>query len=226
MALETPSYIDFHTHRRYDGEQAVFNVDALDADAVECACTTPYPFTVGIHPWRADAPVEQLQKAYAQIERCVHVDGFVAIGECGLDWVSDVARDAQMEVFEHQLELAHRLSLPVVLHCVRAFEEVMSILRARRVDRAVFHSFVGSAQQIERVVREGYFCSFSPRSLASARTCDAIRQIPSLALLVERDESIEPIESIYERIAALRGCSVEELRITLFGNYKRLIDNE
>ena len=174
-----------------------------------------------MHPWRADATEEQLHDAYARIERCAQAGGFVAIGECGLDWVSNVVRETQIAVFEHQLELANRLSVPVVLHCVRAFEEVMSTLRKVGAKQAVFHSFIGSAQQVERVVREGYLCSFSPRSLASSRTCEAIRSVDSSAILIESDECDEPIATVCERVAELRGCSVEELRQIVCDNYKR-----
>ena len=226
MALETAPYIDFHTHQRVGIGCEVLNVDALDAAAVEWACEAGLPFSVGVHPWRADATEEQLHDAYARIERCAQAGGFVAIGECGLDWVSNVVRETQIAVFEHQLELANRFSVPVVLHCVRAFEEVMNVLRKIGVKRAAFHSFIGSAQQVERVVREGYLCSFSLRSLASARTCEAIRSVVPSAILIESDESDEPIAAVYERIAELRDCSIEELRQIVCDNYKRLINND
>lgn len=219
-------YVDFHTHRRSGDALEILNVEALDAGAVARACQQGQPFSLGVHPWRADVSQTELQEAFSRIEQCVNVDGFVAIGECGLDWVSQVARAAQMSVFEQQIELAHRLAVPVVLHCVRAFEEVMQTLRVRKIRRAVFHSFVGSPQQAERVVREDYFCSFSPRSLASPRTREVIKAIAPSVMLVERDECECPIEEVYEAVATLRKCSVEELRELVFENYKRLIDNE
>lgn len=219
-------YVDFHTHRRSGDALEILNVEALDAGAVARACQQGQPFSLGVHPWRADASKAELQQAFLRIEQCASIDGFVAIGECGLDWVAKVDRAAQKSVFEQQMELARRLSVPVVLHSVRAFEEVIQILRVKKIKRAVFHSFVGSVQQAERVVSEGYFCSFSPRSLMSSRTCEAIRQIAPSALLIESDESAESIVSIYEQIAELRNCSVEELRKIVFENYKRLIDNE
>lgn len=219
-------YVDFHTHRRSGDALEILNVEALDAGAVARACQQGQPFSLGVHPWRADVSQTELQEAFSRIEQCVNVDGFVAIGECGLDWASQVARAAQMSVFEQQIELAHRLTVPVVLHCVRAFEEVMQTLRVRKIRRAVFHSFVGSPQQAERVVREGYFCSFSPRSLASPRTREVIKAIAPSVMLVERDECECSIEEVYEAVATLRKCSVEELREIVFDNYKRLIDNE
>lgn len=219
-------YVDFHTHLRRGDALEILNVDALDEAAVRAAMASECPFSLGIHPWHAAATEEQLSEALARVENGVVNSRFVVVGECGLDFAVEVDREVQRVVFERQVRLARRLSRPIVLHCVRAFEEVMNVLRTERVERAVFHSFIGSVEQAKRVAREGYVCSFSPRSLASPRTCEAIRQIALSALLVERDESAQPIEEIYEQIATLRGCSAEELRTIVFENYKRLIDNE
>lgn len=219
-------YVDFHTHSRRGDALEILNVDALDEAAVRAAVAGDQPFSMGVHPWHVAAAEEQLSEALIRIENGVVSSRFVAVGECGLDFSVEVDREVQRVVFERQVRLARRLSRPVVLHCVRAFEEVMKVLRTEQVEHAVFHSFIGSNVQAERVAREGYLCSFSPRSLASPRTCEAIRQIAPSALLVERDESVQPIAGIYEQIAALRGCSVEELRTIVFENYKRLIDNE
>ncbi|MBR2050259.1 MAG: TatD family hydrolase, partial [Rikenellaceae bacterium] len=95
-------YVDFHTHRRSGDALEILNVEALDAGAVARACQQWQLFSLGVHPWRADVSQTELQEAFSRIEQCVNVDGFVAIGECGLDWVSQVARAAQMSVFEQQ----------------------------------------------------------------------------------------------------------------------------
>lgn len=219
-------YIDFHTHRRRGGAVEILNVDLLDEGELSAAIVGAAPFTLGVHPWRADAGEERLSEAYERLVECSQLDNFVAVGECGLDWLAEVDRVAQIRVFEQQLRLAKSVHRTVVLHCVKAFEQMMSMLRNESVERAVFHSFIGSVQQMERVVSSGYLCSFSPRSLGSSRTCEVIRQIPSSAILIESDESDTRIEEIYEEVAALRGCSVEELADIVFDNYKRLITNE
>ena len=47
-----------------------------------------------------------------------------------------------------QLDLAERTGLPVVLHCVRAFEPLMKELQGRRLKAVIFHGFIGSPQQL------------------------------------------------------------------------------
>ena len=73
--------------------------------------------TVGIHPWQA------LVGDLAEVERLA--PSADAVGEIGLDYACDIPREEQMAIFRAQLTLAERLEKPIVLHCVRAFEDVM-----------------------------------------------------------------------------------------------------
>lgn len=230
MAPEIASYIDFHTHRRMGGDRIeVLNVDVSSVAAGELDAVFDAPFSVGIHPWNVsvdratnDVAIERLLTVIADHRG----RNLVAVGECGLDYVSEVDRNVQYAVFVEQLKIAQRYSLPVVLHCVRSFNDIMSALIANRVERAVFHSFIGSVQQAEWATAKGYLCSFSPRSLASSRTCEAVKHIAPTALLVESDDSAMTIEEIYVAVAALRGCAVEEIKEIVNNNYKRLINND
>lgn len=230
MAPEIAPYIDFHTHRRMGGDRIeVLNVDVSSVAAGELDAVFDAPFSVGIHPWNVAADYAINDAAIARLLAVIEKRrgrNLVAVGECGLDYVSVVDRNAQYVLFVEQIKIAQRYSLPVVLHCVRAFNEVMSALSATGVERAVFHSFIGSVQQAEWATAKGYLCSFSPRSLASSRTCETVKRIAPTALLVESDDSAMTIEEIYVAVAALRSCAVEEIKEIVNDNYKRLINND
>ena len=171
--------------------------------------------TVGIHPWHA--AVADL----AEVERLApSVD---AIGEIGLDFACDVPREAQERLFRAQLALAERLEKPVVLHCVRAFEEVVRVLSEYRLRAVIFHGFIGSTEQAQRAVTQGYYLSFGERTLRSPKTIAALRSTPLSRLFVETDESTTPIEEIYAHIANLRGITTAELIATTEENFKRVL---
>lgn len=175
------------------------------------------PITAGIHPWEA-APgaAESLRPLAEEVQ---------AIGEIGLDFACAVPRDIQTECFREQLALAREAGLPVVLHCVRAFEAVMRCLAERPPRAVIFHGFVGSPEQARQALGRGYYLSFGERTFASPRTIEALRATPSGRLFVETDTSATPIETIYARIAAARATTTDELRQATAENYQRIFGN-
>ncbi len=171
----------------------------------------------GIHPWHA--AVGDLARVEA---RASEVD---AIGEIGLDFACDTPREVQMDVFRAQLTIAERVQKPVVLHCVRAFEEVMRVLQDYHLRAVIFHGFIGSKEQAQRAVTEGYYLSFGERTFRSPKSLEAMRSTPLSHLFVETDESATPIEEIYAKIAELRGISAAALTTATEENFNRIFNS-
>lgn len=170
--------------------------------------------TEGVHPWDADMRLvatlgERLSDAQA-------------VGETGLDFVHGPSREMQTEALRAQLRLARERGLPVVLHCVRAFEPLMRELAACPPPAAIFHGFIGSPEQARQAVAKGYYLSFGERTFASRKTLEALREVPSDRLFFETDDSPAAIETIYARAAEVRRTTVEELRRATAENYRRL----
>lgn len=172
------------------------------------------PMAVGIHPWRA---------ANERLEGILF-DSAVAIGEIGLDFVCKVDRNVQEEVFRTQLKEAERRELPIILHCVRAFEPMMKILSEYTLPVVIFHGFIGSVQQAQRAIDKGYFLSFSSSSLRSPKTVEVLRNIPINRLFIETDDSQEAIEDMYLRVAQVRDISLEVLQNEIENNYNNILE--
>lgn len=170
--------------------------------------------TVGIHPWHA------ANCDLAEVEK--HAPSADAIGEIGLDYACEVPREVQTAVLRAQLTLAEQLEKPVVLHCVRAFEEVMKIVADYRLKAVIFHGFIGSKEQAQRALAQGYFLSFGERTFHSPKTIEALRITPLSQLFAESDESPTPIEEIYSKIADLRGVSTEDLDAAAKSNFAKI----
>lgn len=190
----TDPYVNIHTHRP-TGQGIELRVE-------------------GIHPWQAAAVAAGTLPA--------PTDSTQAIGEIGLDFARPVDRAAQFRLLRDQLALAERTRLPVVLHCVRAFESMMNELRGRRLKAVIFHGFIGSPVQAARAVAAGYCLSFGERTFRSPRTTEALRHMPVGQLFLETDDSPTPIETVYARAADVRGTTVEALRRALLENYNRI----
>ena len=154
------------------------------------------PRTAGIHPWNADKEdVSTIVPLLGEVQ---------AVGETGLDFVRGADRAVQLAAFRAQLALAHERQMPVVLHCVRAFEPVMRELDACRPRG------------------KGYYLSFGLRAFASPKTLESLRETPLSQLFLETDDSDVPIEEIYARAAKVKGVTPEELRRATLENYGRI----
>lgn len=187
-------YVDIHTHRP-------------TGQAVELR-------TAGIHPW--DAAEGDTDALEAELGRAQ------AIGETGLDRLRGPEMECQLHMLRDQLELARRYRLPVVLHCVRAFEPLMRELAAVPLRAVIFHGFIGSRQQAAEALKRGYYLSYGVRSFASPRSIEALCATPAERLFLETDDQETPIGEVYARAAELRGESVEALQRCTLANYERI----
>ena len=175
------------------------------------------PTMAGIHPWRA--------------EECVELPDFSCcdiVGETGLDYACEVDKEHQKRLFREHLDGATRANKPVVLHVVKAIEDVLNILKSYSTLRGIlFHGFIGSWQQAQRCIERGYYLSFGPRSLRSPKTREVITKMPLDLLFCETDAEQDKgdIEQVYSEVAQLRGINIEELKECIEKNYKRLIKN-
>lgn len=170
------------------------------------------PTMAGIHPWDAEHALELPDFASCDI-----------IGETGLDYACGVSIEAQERLFRNHLEAAESLAKPVVLHVVRSFEAVMSILADYTLQNVVFHGFIGSTQQAARAIERGYYLSFGLRSLRSERTRQAIEITPLDRLFVESDDDPDiDLHELYRQVSELKRITPQELMAQTVKNYYAL----
>lgn len=176
------------------------------------------PTMAGVHPWLAESGVGLPDFSQCDI-----------IGETGLDYACEVDRELQKSLFRRHLEAATKANKPVVLHVVRAVDDVLKILDEYSALRGViFHGFIGSWQQAERCIERGYYLSFGPRSLGSPKTCEVIAKMPQNLLFCETDAEHDKgnIEEVYREVAELRGVDIEGLITSIEENYNTIFRNE
>ncbi|MDE7004967.1 MAG: TatD family hydrolase [Alistipes sp.] len=183
--------------------------------------------TAGIHPW--DAVRQPLDEALARLEAELAQGAAQAVGEIGLDFARadcPQLRDAQTALFRAQLAVACERRLPVVLHCVRAFEETMRMLREQEPRAVIFHGFIGSPEQARRALERGYNLSFGERTFCSPRTVEALKTTPLSQLFLETDDSETPIKTIYMHTSDLLAIGIDCLKRATLENYERIFIHE
>lgn len=125
-------------------------------------------------------------------------DEVVAVGECGLDYyVKDLDLDRQRAIFDAQLELAKELNLPVIVHALRAVEDVILALRRVGGLRGVVHSYGGSAEQARRLWEMGFHIGIGgPVTYERARRLrEIVATMPIDYLLLETDAPDQPLST-------------------------------
>ena len=195
----------------------------------------------GVHPHDANRYDEA---SAGQIVESMRHPKFVAWGEIGLDFHYDFApKEIQVEVFRRQLELALQVDKPVIIHSRNAAVETCEVIEenfARRSRRGgVMHCFTYDAKLATRCLDFGFHLGFGG-ILTFPKSDDireAARAAPRERLLIETDSPYltpvpfrgkvnEPalVALVAERLAQLRGCSLEDLGKQVLGNFQRLFD--
>jgi TatD DNase family protein len=180
----------------------------------------------GVHPMRA---MQFSEAALVRLEELA--PDAVAIGEIGLDYSYDVPREVQQATFRAQLRLAVRLGLPVLIHCRRAFADLLTILGEEKVENAggVMHAFSGSPEIATECLKLGLCIGVAgPLTFENAvRPLEVVRSVPLERLLLETDApDLAPVPYrggpnepafLVEtacRVAKIKGVSLEEVART------------
>lgn len=191
--------------------------------------------TFGLHPMFAhlysDSVMERLAALASQA---------VAIGETGLDYtLEQPSQEEQQKAFRSQLRLAVRAGLPVIIHCRRAFRDLLRILAEEDVGRVggVMHAFSGSPETARECIRLGLYISVAgPVTYRNAvKPLEVVRQLPLEHLLLETDapdmtpephrwRNNEPafIVEVARKVAEIKGVSVAEAAAVTSRNAERL----
>ena len=201
--------------------------------------TREYDFlygAVGSHPDVADEVNEEVLEEYRIL--CKQNPKIKAIGEIGLDYhYEDIPREIQLRAFRLQMELARELKLPVIVHEREAHEDGMKVVAEFPDVKGVFHCYSGSAEMAKQLVSQGWYIGFTGvLTFKNARKAvEVASSIPLERIVLETDcpyMSPEPFRGkrndpgklyrMAEKLADIRGLSVEEVHAITVENGKRL----
>ena len=206
-------------------------------DVLELARRYDYIYAaVGTHPDAADEVNAEVLEEYRKL--CKLNPKVKAIGEIGLDYhYEDIPREIQLRAFRDQMALARELGLPAIVHEREAHEDGMAVVREFPEVTGVFHCYSGSAEMAKELVKRGWYIGFTGvLTFKNARKAvEVAASIPLDRIVLETDcpyMSPEPFRGkrndpgklyrMAEKLAELRGLSVEEIHTIAMENGKRL----
>ena len=175
-------------------------------------------FSFGIHPWDSDRWKSRLN----EMNQILAEKGCLAVGEIGLDKLKGPELSVQVAVFKQQIVLSEQLNLPVILHCVKSWNEIKSIKRELKPKQAwIYHGFT-KANLIEDVLKEGIYISIGDAILNSPTLQSALTNIPLDRLFLETDAAACSIEAIYVKVSELKNIPLSQLQSQLEENFKNV----
>lgn len=207
-------YVNIHTHRAL-----VPSAEEIGIPNVIISKNTllPQVSSLGIHPWYVDSnPKVQLDALW------VHANDkqVVAIGECGLDKLCDTEWHVQEDVFRAQIALANKVSKPLIIHCVRAYQECMQLLRDEKAEVPVlFHGYNRNPRLAQQLLNRGYYLSLGG-SICRGKSDALIQELPLDRIFLETDDNPIKIEAIYTYFCGVRKISLEQAKEQFHANYK------
>lgn len=191
----------------------------------------------GIHPQAADSCHElTLEKLRLLLEH----PKAVAVGEVGLDRQVNRSWQKQEETFIQMIRLAREMDKPLLIHARRSSDRIMELLQQEDAGRVggIFHAFSGSLETARKIIDMGFLLGIGGVVTfpTAKRLPVVVREVPAEVLVLETDApdmAPEPYHGqpnrpaylglVAERVAALRGWSLEETARVTTANACRLL---
>ena len=193
-------FFNIHTHVSVHPESEILSLapEELSTDNRSLYAS------VGIHPWTLTKENADIQ--WNALHESIKDKRIVAIGECGLDKLKGPSMELQTAVFKQEAALAESCSLPLIIHCVNAFNELIQLKKEISPRQSwIIHGFRGKLPLALDCIRHGFYLS-----IGSHFQENTLKTIPLDRLFIETDESEESIGSIYQRVAETKGISQQE----------------
>jgi len=212
-------YINIHGHRQANNiqEWVMMNLMAKDYPPEDIEHGF---YSVGFHPYNVGKV--DVEDTLAKVRLSTENPRIMAIGEIGLDKSIDAPLDLQRKIFETQVEIAEYTDMPVILHVVRAFNEMVEFMKVHKPSvPMIIHGYNGSPQMAEALLKAGFRLSFGEAiAKEHSKIVESLVLVPADRLFLETDEGDLDIREIYHFAAEVKGIPVDQLRAQLVENAK------
>lgn len=176
-------------------------------------------YSIGIHPWSTDSLKLSDKEIAETIEFHLSQKNCVALGECGLDKIRGAEINRQIELFKLQLDLAYKFNKPIIIHCVKAFNELITLRKEFRNGIWISHGFRGKKDLALSLERNNIKLSFGTHLLRDAQVQEAFCALNMQNVFLETDEQ-DPsdIYKLMEHAADLKNVSLDAFKQILQNN--------
>ncbi len=215
-------YIDIHTHTINNVED--FSIINKRVTSTNIVVPTKGSYSLGIHPWDTKGISEDIIDILQKISLKSNI---IAIGECGLDRLRGADMDTQKNIFIQHAKLADKINKPLIIHCVKAFSELMNIYKLIKPQNPwIIHGFNQNINIAKELIKQKIYLSFGYQLLNDrSNAAKVFSEIEKEYIFVETDESNINIKEIYGQATILRNISFECFEKIIVSNFKKCFKN-
>lgn len=213
--------INFHTHRiQTDDQIQILNVFAQDLPIT----ASDQFYSTGLHPWHIGKV--NPETCLMAIELAALQKNMLAIGECGLDRAISTDFEIQLKYFKMQMELAEKYGKPIIIHCVRAYSDLLKLKKEAKTNLPwIIHGYQGNLETTRNLIHQDFFFSLGESYLKNEKMHPIIQTIPFNRLFLETDEKDTPIQEIYSMATHILDMEDEILTENISKNFKSIFRN-
>lgn len=212
-------FVDIHTHLNRNEPETIIVQNIFPGEPV-AKFTGRNFYSVGLHPWHIKS--EEVNDALiSMVKETLENEHVCFVGECGLDKLAKTSFEEQIRVFRAQVVLAEEWKRPVILHCVKAYNEIMELHIKLKPDTPwILHGYTGGPLLTKQLAQRGFYFSFG-KSLFNpkSKSIESLRWLPLDRIFLETDEFQGNVEEIYRKAAVLKEISPELLKQEIWNNF-------
>jgi TatD DNase family protein len=212
-------FIDIHNHGA-KSKKGVFSVEVLMAhEEREPENLVGITYTYGIHPWYLDETNHN--HLISKVIKAAGNELVAGIGEAGFDRIKGPSTDLQRKTFEEQVYIAEELKKPLVIHCVRAWDELLQEHKKLKPKMPwLVHGFRGKPDLALQLIAKGMYLSFWFDFILRPESTLLIKSLPTDKIFLETDGSGVDIREIYDKVSKDLEITIDKLRSIIHKNFK------
>ena len=211
--------IDIHRHANDKGTADLAVRNLFHSQSEEMIDNRFY--SIGLHPWHVSE--KSLKRDIQKVRESAGDSKVIAIGEAGLDKAIDTPFKLQEEAFHVQVKIALEVNKPMIIHCVRAYNEVSSLkVRLKVTTPWILHWFNATHEMGKQLISKNFFLSFGHMLFNDrSKAYQAFPNIPIEKVFFETDDTGYSIDQVYEKAASLLGMHINTLQQQIQDNFTR-----
>ncbi len=217
-------FLNFHAHQQMPAENEIVIQSLFLQNDLIIKHSDKIFFTAGLHPWHADQLSES--EITERLEKLIQNKSIIAIGETGLDKLKGVDWETQKKVFRAHIEIADKYNLPLIVHSVKAHNEVLKLkIESKSKIPWVIHHFNGSKQMAMDFINHGFYLSLCYHiNNSGSKLSGYLGELPVNKIFLETDDFNIDIKDLYSVAAKKFNMNTENFKKQLINNLNSLLN--